>query len=303
MLNKITLSIIISFFIIFHNFSSLNAEINIFKNIEVKSDFPNGINFIVETENNINIKSIAVRYTLGQQKTSIYEYLDKNVNSDNIWNLYLRTNTREKYIPPGTIVNYNFEITDLSNKIYRTQQEIFIYSDARFKWKNISNNMINVSYHGPVQSRAQLVLDTIVETIDRMSPLLGISISEPIRVTMYNNIPEMVVALPPSSDTVRTQLVTQGQAYPDLGVLLILGNSASVVGTSSHEITHILNHRAADSVYRSLPSWLDEGLAEYGNSSPSLTYDKALEYAINNDADVFITSDFKYHDFFDTNNL
>ena len=54
MLNKITLSIIISFFIIFHNFSSLNAEMNMFKNIEVKSDFPNGINFIVETENNIN---------------------------------------------------------------------------------------------------------------------------------------------------------------------------------------------------------------------------------------------------------
>lgn len=289
MLNKITLSIIISFFIIFHNFSSLNAEMNIFKNIEVKSDFPNGINFIVETEDNINIKSIAVRYTLGQQKTSIYEYLDKNVNSDNIWNLYLRTNTREKYIPPGTIVNYNFEITDLSNKTYRTKQEVFIYSDARFKWENISNNMINVSYHGPVQSRAQLVLDTIVETIDRMSPLLGIDISEPIRVTMYNNIPEMVVALPPSSDTVRTQLVTQGQAYPDLGVLLILGNSASVVGTSSHEITHILNHRAADSVYRSLPSWLDEGLAEYGNSSPSLTYDKALEYAINNDLIIPIT--------------
>ena len=99
-------------------------------------------------------------------------------------------------------------------------------------------------------------------------------------ITMYNNIPEMVVALPPSSDTVRTQLVTQGQAYPDLGVLLILGNSASVVGTSSHEITHILNHRAADSVYRSLPSWLDEGLAEYGNSSPSLTYDKALELSL-----------------------
>ena len=63
MLNKITLSIIISFFIIFHNFSSLNAEINIFKNIEVKSDFPNGINFIVETENNINIKSIFGIYT------------------------------------------------------------------------------------------------------------------------------------------------------------------------------------------------------------------------------------------------
>ena len=36
MLNKITLSIIISFFIIFHNFSSLNAEMNMFKNIEVK---------------------------------------------------------------------------------------------------------------------------------------------------------------------------------------------------------------------------------------------------------------------------
>ena len=289
MLNKIILSIIISFVIISHNFNIVNADINIITNLEVESDFPNGIKYRLESNNNLNIKSIAVRYTLGQQKTSIYEYLDKNTNSDNSWNLYLRTNTREKYIPPGTIINYNFEITDLSNKIHKTQQEIFIYSDARYKWKNISNNMIDVAYHGPVKPRAELVLNTIVETIDRMSPLLGITISEPIRVTMYNNIPEMVVALPPSSDTVRTQLVTQGQAFPDLGVLLILGDSSSVVGTSSHEITHILNHRAGDSVFRRLPSWLDEGLAEFGNLNPSLTYDKALEYAIKNDLIIPIT--------------
>jgi len=289
MLNKIVLSVIICLFIISYDFKIVNADINILTNIEVESDFPDGIKYKVQTVNNLNIKSIAVRYTLGQQKTSIYQYLDKDTNSDNIWKLYHRTNSREKYIPPGTIINFNFEITDITNKIYKTQDDIFIYSDSRYTWKNVSNNMITVAYHGPFKSKAELVLTSITETIDRMSILLGINISEPIIVTMYNNIPEMVIALPPSSDTVRTQLVTEGQAFPDLGVLLVLGNSSSVAGTASHEITHILNHRAADSVFRRLPSWLDEGLAEYGNINSSSTYDKALEYAINNDLIIPIT--------------
>ena len=291
MINKISLSLIISIFIILYNFNTINADsdIKILKNVEVESDFPKGINFRIETYDNLKIKSIAVRYKLGQQNTSIYQYLDRDDSDKNNWNLYLRTNSLDKYIPPGTLINYNFEITFISNNVHKSNSNIFIYNDPRFKWEDISNNMINVSYYGPVKSRAQLVLDTIVETIDRMSPLLGITISEPIRVTMYNNIPDMVIGLPPSSTTVRTQLVTQGQAFPDLGVLLVLGNSSSVIGTSSHEITHILNHRAADSVFRKLPSWLDEGLAEYGNITQSTTYENALNYAIDNDLIIPIT--------------
>ena len=48
-------------------------------------------------------------------------------------------------------------------------------------------------------------------------------------------------------------------------------------------MTHILNYRAGHSVFRRLPSWLHEGLAEYGNVDPGFSYDVALEFAVATD--------------------
>jgi hypothetical protein len=102
----------------------------------------------------------------------------------------------------------------------------------------------------------------------------------PIRVTMYNNVKEMLEALPPGSSTVRSELVTEGQAFSEVSTVMVLGGGRLSLGTASHELTHILTHRAGDSVFRGLPSWLDEGLAEYGNVDPGFSYDVALEFAI-----------------------
>ena len=64
MLNKIVLSVIICLFIISYDFKIVNADINILTNIEVESDFPDGIKYKVQTVNDLSIKSIAVRYTV-----------------------------------------------------------------------------------------------------------------------------------------------------------------------------------------------------------------------------------------------
>jgi hypothetical protein len=113
-----------------------------------------------------------------------------------------------------------------------------------------------------------------------MGPLLGADTTIPIRVTMYNNVKEMLEALPPGSTTIRRELITEGQAFTNLGTLLVLGGGTGAKGTASHEVTHILTHRAGDSVLRNVPSWLDEGLSEYGNIDPGFSYDIALEFAL-----------------------
>jgi hypothetical protein len=102
-------------------------------------------------------------------------------------------------------------------------------------------------------------------------------------VTLYNNQKEMLEALPPRSAAVGRELVTEGQAFSDVGTLLVLGGGRLALGTASHEVTHILNHRAGQSIFRRLPSWLHEGLAEYGNVDPGFSYDIALEFAIATD--------------------
>ncbi|MDP6715242.1 MAG: peptidase MA family metallohydrolase, partial [SAR202 cluster bacterium] len=263
-------------------FGIANAETDAIEvvSVRVSSEFPDGLRFNAQVQGENEIDSIAVRFRIGQETRGSYEYLDFEkaalVDSELFW----RTNTSARYIPPGTIITYNFEIEDSVGNRLDTEREEFIYSDARFSWEEVEEGPVAVAYHGPVKTRAVIILDSITETLGTMGPLLGADTTIPIRVTMYNNVKEMLEALPPGSSTIRRELITEGQAFTNLGTLLVLGGGTGAKGTASHEVTHILTHRAGDSVLGSVPSWLDEGLAEYGNIDPGFSYDVALEFAL-----------------------
>ena len=252
----------------------------------ITSEFPEGFRLKVKASGDNDIKSVAVRLKIGQQTSGVYNYLKapggedlepgKAVDGELFW----RTNTAPRYIPPGTIFTYSFEVEDSEGTLFETEKEEFVYYDARFEWKEVSEGPVSVAYHGPVQSRARIVLDSIIETLGKIGPILGAETEGPIRVTMYNNVKEMLEALPRGSSTIRRELITEGQAFTDTGTLLVLGGGRLAKGTASHEVTHILVHRAGDSIFRSVPAWLNEGLAEYGNIEPGFSYDVALQFAI-----------------------
>ena len=256
----------------------------------VVSEFPDGMRFSIDVESEQEIEEIAVKFRTGTQEREVYGYMEfdgaKLVDSELFW----RTNTSGRYIPPGTIIYYYFEIRDAAGSELVTDTVEFIYEDARFTWEEVSDGPIAVAYHGPVKTRADIILDAIVETLDFMGPILGADTTVPIRVTMYNNVKEMLEALPPGSSTIRRELITEGQAFTNIGTLLVLGGGRRAKGTASHEVTHILTHRAGDSAARSIPSWLDEGLAEFGNVDPGISYDIALEFAMATDRLLPITS-------------
>ena len=263
----------------------------------ITSEFPEAFRIKLEAQGKYDITSIAIRLRIGQRKSGAYNYLcqpgekvdvskwicadlikDKNISGELLW----RTNTAARYIPPGTIITYHFEIEDSTGTILETNPEEFIYYDSRFTWSEIVDGPVTVSYHGPVKTRAEDILDATTKTLDHMGPLLGSGTDDPIRVTMYNNTKEMLEALPPGSTTISRELITEGQAFSELGTLLVLGGNRGAKGTASHEVTHILVHRAGKSIYREIPSWLNEGLAEYGNIESSFSYDIALEFAAAN---------------------
>lgn len=256
----------------------------------ITSEFPDGMRFQVDATGENEITSIAVRFKTGRQSRGTYDYLDFVSGMVVSSELFFRTNTSARYIPPGTIITFNFEIEDSEGTRLETEPETFVYQDARFQWEEISEGPVTVAYHGPVKTRAEIILDAITETVTFMGSLLGADTEEPIRVNMYNNTKEMLEALPPGSTTIRRELITEGQAFTTVGTLLVLGGSRSAAGTASHEIIHILTHRAGDSVVRRVPQWLDEGLAEFGNVEPTISYDIALEFALETDRLLPITS-------------
>ena len=255
----------------------------------VTSEFPEGFRLKLQVETEQDITLMAARFTVGQQTTGVFEYIEfeggKLVDGELFW----RTNTSSRYIPPGTIITYSFEIQDAEGNVLETEPQEFIYYDARFEWEEVSEGPVAVAYHGPVKKRAEIILGAIIQTLFNMGPLLGADVNIPIRVTMYNNAKESLDALPPGSATIRRELITEGQAFVAVGTLVTLGGGRLAEGTASHELTHILTHRGGDGIITTVPAWLDEGLSEYGNLKPSFSYGVALEFAIATDRLMPIT--------------
>ena len=151
--------------------------------------------------------------------------------------------------------------------------------DARFEWEVVSRGPIHVYYHGPVQVRAERLAEAAQESMEMMGPITGSEIETPIVVTLYNNNAEMIGAVSARSATISRELITEGQAFFDHSVVLVLSGSRDI-GTLTHELTHILVGRAAGGSTALVPLWLNEGLAEFGNLDKGLSYVYFLDWAV-----------------------
>ena len=253
------------------------------------SEFPEGFRVQLVASSDQDIETMAIRVRIGRHTRTGYDYLDMTRGDGSLeGELLWRTNTAASYIPPGTVITYSFEFVDTDGRRYETDKAEFVYHDPRFVWKEISSGPITVAYHGGSEWRAREILDTMLLTLDRMAPLLGADRDEPIRVTVYDSWNEMRRAIPPATAAFDRHLITEGQAFTTVGTLLVLG-SRSAAGTASHEMTHIIVHRAGEGVARKVPPWLHEGLAEYGNVDPGRSYDDALRRGIRQDRLLPIT--------------
>lgn len=265
----------------------------------ITSEFPDAFRVKVEAKGEHDITEIAIRMKIGQRTRGVYEYMGdegglvignrgrtleltagKKVKAELLW----RTNSTLNYIPPGTIITYNFEINDAEGNRLDTEREQFVYLDVRYEWHEVTEGIVTVAYHGPVEKRARDVLATANRTVELVSPLYGAVHEDPIRLTMYNNAAELVNAYPPRYGAIGHGVIVDGQAHSDEGVVMVEAGGRDALGTSSHEITHIIVHRATfNATAQNMPSWLNEGLAEFGNMHPTIGYDLALEFAVETD--------------------
>ena len=265
----------------------------------ITSEFPEGFRVKIAAEGENDIKQIALRMRIGQRTRGVYEYMGdegglviggrgrsleltpgKSVRAE----LYWRTGSTTNYIPPGTIITYTFEVDDVEGNRHTTEPQQFVYVDVRYEWKEVTDGLVTVAYHGPVDKRANDVLDTAKRTIDLISPIYGAVHEDPIRISMYNNAAELVDAYPPRYGAIGHGVIVDGQAHAQEGVVMVEAGGRDALGTTSHEITHIIIHRATfNPTAQNMPSWLNEGLAEFGNLHATVGYDLALEFAVQND--------------------
>ena len=251
----------------------------------VESNFPDGLVFGAVAQGPDPIEHLRVLLRVPGNDTLTNGRLDITPGTEVSGEYALRTRTGGQYVPPGTPISYVYELRDTAGRVVRTPEREVIYEDSRFQWLQLSEGLITVYYYGGslaefVKKRAEIVLDAAVETVENMGPLLGIEPEVPIRVVSYNNYRDLSGALPFRSQAVREDLITQGMAWPDERVVLVLGDETTITGITSHELTHILVAEAAGRGYARMPTWLNEGLAEFGNIDQGESYTQALLHGI-----------------------
>ena len=247
-----------------------------------ESQFPEGVRFFIQASSPDEIVDIRVTFKkLGQTSRSSYRVLEFSQNKVVDGETLMRSGSGGEYIPPGTRIEYSFEIRDSGGRELRTEAEVFIYLDTRFEWGTVTDGLITVFYQGEgMADRAQIMLEIAGATLNRMRPVLGIDPKDPLHILTYENYQDMRVALPFRSQATGEQLITQGMAFSEERLLLVLGQGSSFAGTTSHEFTHLLVADAAGRANDRVPAWLNEGLAEYGNVENSDDYDRYLQRAI-----------------------
>ena len=247
-----------------------------------ESEFPDGIRFHVSAESSEIIDEVRVFFKKADQSgRSAYRSLDFEPGERVAGDTLLPASGGGDYFPPGTKISYHFEVRDKAGGVVRTDETEFVYIDNRFHWLTVSDDLITVYYYSEyVEERARKILEAARQTMDNMVKVLGIAPTEPLRIVTYNNYRHMSSALPFRSQAVNEELQAQGMAFSDERVLLIHGFDPTVTGTVSHEFTHLLVAEAAGGTSASVPSWLNEGLAEYGNIDKTDDYDAALRYGI-----------------------
>ena len=252
---------------------------------EAESQFPEGVKFFIQASSPDEIVDIRVFFKkIGQSSRSSYRALEfsqgKVINGETL----MRSGSGGEYIPPGTRIEYSFEIQDSAGRELRTEDRVFIYLDPLLEVEPVTDGLISVYYQGEgMADRAQIMLEIAGETLDKMRPVLGIDPKDPLHIVTYDNYRDMRVALPFRSRATSEQLITQGMAFKEERVLLVLGQGSSFEGTTSHEFTHLLVADAAGRAVGRVPAWLNEGLAEYGNVENSDDYDWYLQRAIEED--------------------
>ncbi len=273
-------------FLLLSNAARADGEIEIVTATAV-SEFPEGFRFNLEVISGTEIDEVAVHFQIAGNTANQYNYLDleQAENGSTRANLvsgeyFHRTNSRDRYSPPGTIINYFFEITDVAGNLTTTDSGELIYMDARFDWDTVTIGPVTTFYHGPVGVRARDMTQVANDTLDNMGPLLGAEIATPLRIIMYNNTAEMLGALSSRSSAISRELITEGQAFGEQNVVLLLGNGRRAGGTISHELTHVLLQRATANSNLPVPLWINEGLAEYGHVDQGIGYDRFLEWAV-----------------------
>jgi hypothetical protein len=232
----------------------------------VANHFPDDIEFRVSAHGDQPIEKVRLHYTILPDGTSASADPEFDPATSVSTSFSLAGNEPPQiYLPPGTRIDYHWEVEDAAGDTATTPETSVVYEDVRFEWSTLEAGGVIIHYYSGGKDDAQAMLDVAQKAIADMSDLLNVSIDFPVNVRVYASSDDMRPALQRRSESYESQITTAGVRVSS-DTVLVLGNVSFI--TLRHELAHVVTAVAGEGPFGGLPAWLDEGTAVYAQGDP-----------------------------------
>ena len=189
-----------------------------------------------------------------------------------------------------TNLTYHYQVVLETGEEFESDELSLYYSDDRFNWRTLEGEPFVVYWYSGGLEFAQEILNVAQTGLDRAMELLPLSEPERVHIYAYESAQDLQEALFLSG-----QNWVAGHADPDLGVILVSlpagpEQRLEMERQIPHELMHVLLYRRYGPGYRSLPTWLNEGLATANELFPNPDYRVLLENGYRRDSLFSIAS-------------
>lgn len=242
-------------------------------------EFPNLLSFTAHIESSAEIERVVLEYgvdklTCGTVTARAFPDFTPGTSTDVTWTWEMRQSGSE---PPGARIWYRWHVIDSAGTTQVSDEQRVVWLDDQHNWRSISRGMLTLHwYHGP-SGFAEELLASAVAALAELEQTTGVAPESPIDLYIYGSAAEMRDA------TLYEPGWTGGQAFPDYDSVII-GISPEQIEwgkrTIAHELTHVLVGHLTFSCLGSVPTWLNEGIAVYGEGGLDPLSAEALEQAI-----------------------
>lgn len=232
----------------------------------ISQDFPNKITFSLEGSCAGAVKTIYLEY--GTEEHSVVDKVSRveppHSNGADINTSYTWEMKKTGSIPPGATVWWRWRVTDAAGGTFTSPQQTVTWEDSRFSWQIQPSTDMDLYYINQPASLMKELMAGLESNLSRVKLVIEIPKERKPRIYVYSTSEQIKGAMLFAQDW------TGAVAYPSYNIILTAVNSSNLdwaKGAIAHEITHLRVAEAVFGPFGDLPTWLNEGLAEYASTT------------------------------------
>ena len=225
--------------------------------------FPDSLQFQAEFKAGANITSVVLEYgvdqlTCGTVDARAFPQLTPGPDVKVTWTWDMR---QSGSLPPGATVWWHWLVTDSNATQFTSPTQTVLWLDNTHTWQTITGGNINLHYYNGDAAFGGQLHAAAAQALVRLSKDVGVTSDSPVNIYIYAN-----------SDDLQASVLFRptwvgGEAFPENNIVII-GIPPDQLdwgkGTEAHELTHVLVGHLTFSCLGFIPTWLNEGIAMYG---------------------------------------